>query len=148
MEHAFCSCRLVYRGIKDNNKDISFLHTAIQLNSISIAQSENEILRPQTRKSSKGLVTSLVTKTLLGVMICLPRSRSSTLGISTSRQYRGMGYGSEAINWALDWAFKFSGVHSVSPNCFSSNMCAEKLYERLEFMREGRRRERVWFNKS
>jgi GNAT superfamily N-acetyltransferase len=87
--------------------------------------------------------------------ICLSDSRgetyqhrSSTLGISIAKSYQGKGYGSEGINWALDWASRFGGLHSIRLHCFSHNPGAMRLYERLGFVQEGRKRESHWFDRA
>jgi RimJ/RimL family protein N-acetyltransferase len=203
METAFCSSHLTYRAIEDNDEYRKFLHTAIQADPVTFAQSDNRLFRPQTNETSNSMTSSTSSKALLGVMICLQSSnldpshqeqinkleqavekhqsdddlsghaaqketkpisigflclsgsspgtqqhRNSNLGIAIAKPYQGQGYGSEAINWALDWAFNFGGLHSVSLLCFSFNTRAERLYERLGFVREGRHRERVWFNRA
>lgn len=78
--------------------------------------------------------------------------RSCTLGIMIASAHQGEGYGTEAINWALDWAFRVAGMHAVRLSCFSFNERAVKLYQRLGFMREGVTREAyyfdgVWYNR-
>jgi RimJ/RimL family protein N-acetyltransferase len=67
--------------------------------------------------------------------------RCSELGIDIKREYQGQGYGTEAINWALDWAFRNAGLHRVELNVLGWNSRARKLYERIGFREEGRRRE-------
>ncbi|KAL4963241.1 GNAT family N-acetyltransferase [Aspergillus stella-maris] len=78
-------------------------------------------------------------------------SRCGTLGISLAAGYRGQGYGSEAINWALDWAFGAAGLHRVNLGAFSYNEGALRCYRNLGFVEEGREREvvyrdRRWFD--
>ncbi|KAL4798746.1 acyl-CoA N-acyltransferase [Aspergillus venezuelensis] len=78
-------------------------------------------------------------------------SRSATLGISLTAGYRGQGYGSEAIDWALDWAFGAAGLHRVNLGAFSYNEGALRCYRSLGFVEEGREREvvyrdRRWFD--
>lgn len=78
--------------------------------------------------------------------------RSCTLGIMIASAHQGEGYGTEAINWALDWAFRVAGMHAVRLSCFSFNERAVKLYQRLGFVREGVTREAyyfdgVWYNR-
>ena len=62
------------------------------------------------------------------------------------RAHQKKGYGSEAINWALDWGFKQAGLHRIGIDAFSYNHGATQLYERLGFVFEGRKRELLWFN--
>ncbi|PYH97634.1 acyl-CoA N-acyltransferase [Aspergillus ellipticus CBS 707.79] len=67
--------------------------------------------------------------------------RHATLGISLVDGYRGKGYGGEAINWILDWAFMHAGLHRVGLDAFSFNENGLKLYRKLGFVEEGRQRE-------
>lgn len=62
------------------------------------------------------------------------------------KAYQNKGYGSEAIQWVLWWAFQQGGLHRISIGCFSYNDGARRLYEKLRFVYEGRLRESVWFN--
>ncbi|PYH48096.1 GNAT family N-acetyltransferase [Aspergillus saccharolyticus JOP 1030-1] len=70
----------------------------------------------------------------------LHHHRNAMLGISLAEGYRGRGYGAEAVNWALDWAFVHAGLHRVSLGAFAFNETAVKLYRRLGFVEEGRER--------
>lgn len=69
--------------------------------------------------------------------------RNAMLGISFAEGHRGKGYGGEAINWALDWAFQHGGFHRIYIGAFSFNTNALKLYRKLGFVDEGREREAV-----
>lgn len=69
--------------------------------------------------------------------------RNAMLGISFAEEYRGKGYGGEAINWALDWAFQHAGYHRICIGAFSFNTNALKLYRKLGFVDEGREREAI-----
>ena len=71
--------------------------------------------------------------------------RNAMVGISFAEKYRGQGYGGEAINWALDWAFMHAGFHRISISTFSFNHNALKLYRKLGFVDEGREREAVLY---
>jgi len=76
----------------------------------------------------------------------LQHHRGTKLGIQIAAPYRGKGYGSEAINWTLDWAFKFAGIHRVALEAYGFNEKAQRLYERLGFVKEGLQREACWFD--
>jgi RimJ/RimL family protein N-acetyltransferase len=67
--------------------------------------------------------------------------RTCNLGVMIAAPYQAKGFGTEAINWALDWAFGVAGMHAVRLSCFSFNVRAMKLYERLGFVKEGQLRE-------
>ena len=72
--------------------------------------------------------------------------RNSYIGIDVLRPFQGKGYGSEAIEWVLGYGFQFAGLHRIGIEAFSYNPGALRLYERLGFVPEGRRREEMWFN--
>ncbi|EOD48135.1 putative gnat family protein [Neofusicoccum parvum UCRNP2] len=74
-----------------------------------------------------------------------PHHRSASIGISIAADHQGRGYGTEAINWILDWGFDVAGLHRVAITSFAYNDGAGRLYERLGFVLEGRRRDALWF---
>ena len=74
------------------------------------------------------------------------QNRHSYISIDILDGYRGKGYGGEAIEWALGYAFQMAGLHRVGIETFSHNTGAMQLYERLGFVLEGRKREEIWFN--
>lgn len=39
--------------------------------------------------------------------------RNTEIGLGILPEFQGKGYGSEAINWALDYAFRLAGLHRV-----------------------------------
>ncbi|KAH8157130.1 hypothetical protein CIB48_g11115 [Xylaria polymorpha] len=67
------------------------------------------------------------------------------LTLAISKDAQGKGYGTEAIAWALDWAFDFARMHRVEIFCYSWNAGAKRLYTRVGFREEGVKREAVWF---
>lgn len=72
--------------------------------------------------------------------------RSCRLGIVIAAPYQGVGYGTEAIDWALEWAFRVAGMHAVRLSCWSFNERALRLYARLGFVREGVAREAYYYD--
>ncbi len=74
--------------------------------------------------------------------------RHTELGITLARPYQNQGYGSEAINWALDWAFRRAAMHRVSIGTVSFNLRGQHLYKKLGFVEEGRSRESVWHDRK
>lgn len=70
--------------------------------------------------------------------------RSVEIGIDILPEYQGKGYGSEAISWVLDYAFRRAGLHRARIRAFEWNYGAVKLYEKLGFKHEGREREALW----
>jgi RimJ/RimL family protein N-acetyltransferase len=85
---------------------------------------------------------------LTGFDLKRSHNRSSMLGISILDKYTGKGYGTEAINWLVDWGFCHGNLHRISISCFSLNVRAAKLYEKIGFVLEGRGRECYWFNRE
>lgn len=70
--------------------------------------------------------------------------RNTSIGITISHPYQNKGYGSEAVLWATEWAFRHANLHRVGIEAFAWNEGAWKLYQRLGFVMEGRKRESVW----
>ncbi|KAK3673625.1 hypothetical protein LTR78_006530 [Recurvomyces mirabilis] len=71
--------------------------------------------------------------------------RSAEIGITLCTPYHGQGYGTEAINWCLQWSFLTAGLHRVGIGAFTHNEGAIRLYRRLQFTEEGRWRECLWY---
>ncbi len=172
---AYRSERLIYRYVEETDQDQTFIHEQIQSDPIIFALSDPGMLKPPSRKSSKWLTEQLA-KSVLGFMIFLPASasadsqaptpigflvlgwggppegrmhhRSTGIGISLATAYQGRGYGAEAINWALDWAFRFANLHRVSIGTVGFNERAQHLYKKLGFVEEGRQREAHWHDRK
>jgi RimJ/RimL family protein N-acetyltransferase len=70
--------------------------------------------------------------------------RWTEVGIDILPEYQGKGYGSEALRWALDYAFRLAGLHRVKIRALGWNEGAVRLYQRLGFKVEGRERESYW----
>lgn len=70
--------------------------------------------------------------------------RHTDIGVNIARRYQGKGFGTEAIKWALDWGFRYAGLHRIEINAFAYNKGAVKLYERMGFIQEGRKRDFVF----
>ena len=68
------------------------------------------------------------------------RSGWVAIGIGES-EYRGRGYGYEAMQLALQFAFDEINLHRLQLTVFSYNTNAIALYEKLGFQREGVMRE-------
>ena len=71
-------------------------------------------------------------------------NRASEFGIMISSEYQGKGYGREAIQWLMEWAFNTANLHRLSLVVFEWNVNAVKLYKKLGFITEGRRRAALW----
>ncbi|KAK7955154.1 hypothetical protein PG988_015848 [Apiospora saccharicola] len=69
--------------------------------------------------------------------------RGCYLTIDVLQAHWGRGYGGEAIEWGLGFAFRMANLHRVTLTAFSYNGRALRLYERLGFARESCMREDV-----
>lgn len=77
-----------------------------------------------------------------------PHSRACELGITLTASYQDCGYGTESVQWALDWAFRRANMHSVNLASVEYNTRAHKCYEKCGFKLEGRRRQCFWHDRS
>ncbi|KAI0801575.1 acyl-CoA N-acyltransferase [Xylaria sp. FL0064] len=165
---AFRSERLVYRAIEDNEADKSFIFTQLLLDPVTSSLSDPSIHCPKNRKESDQRVDALIGNSLLAVMICLPGGdseesvpigyisirdlpmyqRRATLGIQIAPAYQNKGYGFEVINWAMDWAFKWGGLHSLTLGASLYNERAVAVYRKAGFRQEGVSKESVYRNRK
>ncbi|KAH8664457.1 acyl-CoA N-acyltransferase [Xylariales sp. PMI_506] len=167
----FHSARLIYRAVEDTPEDEKFIYD-IQKDAEAQSGSSYGLLLPESKKSSNKFKDYLIEKTLLGVIVCLkPPSddatatpvpvgvlalkgqsashvhhRHSYISMDILRPYQGKGYGSEAIEWSLGYGFQMVGLHRIGIEAFSFNDGAMRLYQKLGFVEEGRKREEMWFD--
>ncbi len=71
------------------------------------------------------------------------RTAKMAIGIGEPR-FRGMGYGTEAIHLLLHYAFLELNLHRVGLDVIEYNETAIKLYRKMGFEVEGRRRQAVY----
>jgi RimJ/RimL family protein N-acetyltransferase len=170
----FKSKRLVYRSIEDNEEDRKFIHEELDLDPVNQALTDTRPFAPMTSKTSQENIKHICENGLLAVLVCLPAPvsgdtekqnakpipigfvfltkasvprRKSEVGISMSKNYTGKGYGAEALDWTLDWAFRFGNLHKVDLHVFEYNSVARAVYERAGFVLEGRKRDDIWFDR-
>lgn len=117
------------------------------------------VLRPEEAKNShhahsvgrESKAAIIIGSMALGWGGVSPRTahhRTASMGITLAREWQGRGYGGEAIDWMLDWAFGHAGLHSVSLSAADYNQRGIRLYKKLGFRVEGRRRETIYFNRG
>ncbi|KAI0967140.1 acyl-CoA N-acyltransferase [Xylaria arbuscula] len=169
LSNNFRSERLIYLVAEDNLEIKEFLNTHISDNALSRALADIGVIRPLGNKYAQSTIDALI-KAELGVIIYLPGSkpkpigylglgwggksattahhRTTSIGLVLADPYQNQGYGGEAINWALDWAFRLGGYHRVEIGTVSFNERAIHLYKRLGFVEEGRSRESFWFDRK
>ncbi|CAG5155682.1 uncharacterized protein ALTATR162_LOCUS3782 [Alternaria atra] len=125
---------------------IIWLPHPIEISSMSDEEREKEF----ARRRKTGEVVDEQFGTAVGEihLSALPmhkqHHRNTEIGLDILPKYQGKGYGSEAIYWALNYAFRRAGLHRVKVRAFTYNEGAVRLYEKLGFMVEGRERECVW----
>jgi RimJ/RimL family protein N-acetyltransferase len=173
MANAFTSARLTYRAVENSPADADLMHR-IQSDYAALAASDSGLLKPMTREESGKHREYVAEKTLLGVVICLAPSatddqtasaetpigsiyltaprpgqehhRNSHISLDILAAYQNKGYGTEAINWVLEWGFQMAGLHRIGIETFSYNEGALRLYQKIGFALEGRSRESLWYN--
>jgi RimJ/RimL family protein N-acetyltransferase len=162
----FRSARLVYRAIQGSEDDALFA----QINADRIGYKNSNISNIRLPTPSDATqFREKVEGALLAAIICVPSAedaskpgipigqvclkgspphtlhhRSTEIGIDVLPEWQGKGYGSEAIQWVLEYAFLRAGLHKVRVVAFGWNEGAMRLYERLGFTLEGRDRESRW----
>ena len=68
------------------------------------------------------------------------------VGIFIGPEFQGQGFGYEAMRKAVEISFKELNAHKVEINVYSYNQSAIKLYEKVGFIHEGRRRHASYHN--
>ncbi len=61
----------------------------------------------------------------------LPQNLDGTVGIAIAKDWWGMGYGTEILEWLISYSFKTLGLQRLSLQVFSSNPGAIALYEHV-----------------
>lgn len=134
----------------------ALLSVMICLPALEKAVSEEETGQPEDDKDKKTEEKKKKEEpedTIIG-MICLSKSgndafrRKTGIGIQIADAYQNKGYGREAINWALDWAFTYADMHRVEIGTPTFNDRAAHLYEDVGFRREGVTRESFFVNRQ
>lgn len=88
--------------------------------------------------------------TPIGILCLSPQNaahaqhRRVGMGVSISQGHQGKGYGSEAMAWAVDWAFDYANLHSVFLQTSSLNEKALGAYRKVGFVVDGRDREALY----
>jgi RimJ/RimL family protein N-acetyltransferase len=74
-----------------------------------------------------------------------PSHKTCMVGIGIGNpDYLGRGYGTDAMDVLLGYAFRELNLHRVSLGVFGYNTRAQRSYEKLGFVREGAERESVY----
>lgn len=162
------SARLLYRAPEDNPTDDAFFQALYADPSVG-SMASAALIRPLSTKERKELRARLESIAFMSVMICIipdegsdkvpeiigvisleeqasafTHNRTHAFAITIARPYQGKGYGPEAISWMLDWCFLTAGLHRVELTVSEWNERAQKVYQKLGFVPEGRKRECLW----
>ncbi|KAJ6789475.1 hypothetical protein PWT90_00276 [Aphanocladium album] len=105
-------------------------------------------LLPDEADDSKPVVIGNMTLGWGGISARTAQHRSASMSITLSKDWQGKGYGGEALNWMMDWAFAHAGLHTLSLTAASFNQRGIHLYKKLGFRVEGRRKETIYFNRG
>ncbi|MFW9875910.1 MAG: GNAT family N-acetyltransferase [Candidatus Thorarchaeota archaeon] len=77
------------------------------------------------------------------------KNRVGEVGITIGeKEYQNKGYGTEAMELLIDYAFKTVNLHRIELYTYDFNIGALKSYKKVGFIEEGRRRQFVWINGS
>ncbi|ROV89242.1 hypothetical protein VPNG_10261 [Cytospora leucostoma] len=118
-------------------------------------------LRPDVGSNEKHLEPPTVPGTPspepnpIGMLSLLPsvygreaKNRASSFGITIAPPFQSSGYGTEAVNWALQWAFRRANLHSVHLGSVEYNTRAHKCYQKCGFKLDGRNRQCHWHDRK
>lgn len=72
------------------------------------------------------------------------RSQNAWLAVVLDSTQLGQGYGRDAINTLLRWAFMIENFHRISLDTWATNERAIRCYKAVGFVEEGRLREAAW----
>lgn len=142
-----------------NKKDIDFLASMFRKALLGVAICLGPEPSPDNTEDGGGDADPKKTKkkpTIIGTLCVgwggipesLRHNRNAYIGITLLKQYRGQGYGREALDWGVDWAFRHANLHTLSLTTFSFNEVGQKLYESVGFTYVGRRKEVAWANRA
>lgn len=73
-----------------------------------------------------------------------PGSRACSMGIALAAPYQNSGYGTEAVRWTIDWAFRRANMHSVHLGSVEYNKRAHRCYQKAGFKLDGKQRQCHW----
>lgn len=176
INNAYQSKNLVYRALEDNSEDRTWIAECLLNDPAITIMGSQRLAHPAPQTSVQDYIDNNK-RNLLNVVICLPSDekestptknsskapipigiislfgygqhhRNAIMGLNITQEYRGKGYGGEAINWALDWGFRRAGLHRITIKAFSYNASALHLYLKVGFIEEGREREAVLYDRK
>jgi RimJ/RimL family protein N-acetyltransferase len=131
------------------------------LNDPDVRRTLNARLGPFSEAMSREWIRKLDFRTIIGFAIVTrdgdayigncdlrdvnPVDRNAGLGIVIGRKTEwGRGFGTEAVALLCRYAFDGLNLHKVHLSCYATNERGLRLYARLGFVEEGRRREQMF----
>ncbi|NGP46228.1 GNAT family N-acetyltransferase [Bacillaceae bacterium SIJ1] len=133
-------------------------------NDLDVMQATNPSLDVYSYAETKAFVEGIVSGSSGKSYIIMERDNDQPIGVTALTQidaknrsaeciidigkqnFWGKGYGAEAMQLLLDYAFLEMNLHRVSLRVFSFNERAIRLYEKLGFQHEGKAREALFRN--
>jgi hypothetical protein len=136
-DHLFSSYRLIYRNVENTAENRGCYLNMVLNDPTTFGQSVNRLLKPLSAadvdKTFSGAADAFLSVVIFlkqeGAQPALgttpvgwlsldshPSSRhhrSCTLGITIATDFQDKGYGTEAITWVVDWAFRVAGMYAV-----------------------------------
>ena len=148
-EVIFQSKRLLYRPLQDDDApelavllhDDTIYKRSLNLPYPFTVDDALRLIRDQDRATLKEIfaVIEQTEKKLVGV-ISFSYSfvhRHAELGYAVHRDYRGLGYGTEAVGAAVHYAFHTKGLQRVFCRQLGDNAASEKIMMKTGLQREG-----------
>lgn len=77
-----------------------------------------------------------------------PKNKRAGIGIFIQPQFQNKGYGKEALNLLIKYAFIHLDLHQLYANITDDNKNSIKLFESLEFKKIGSKKDWIYFNNT
>ncbi|KAI1333319.1 GNAT family acetyltransferase [Xylariaceae sp. FL0255] len=161
LQGAFRTQRLVIRAA-ESEEDEEFISTNLAC-PVNRGLASGETLQLHTKETMRARVENQM-QAHKAILLCLPTAndhngqpigvmylqreghRLMTTSINITAEHQDKGYGREALNWALEFAFRWADQHRFEIAAMSYNERAVHLYRSLGFVEEGVSRKAVFMN--
>ncbi|KAL8279018.1 hypothetical protein RQP46_008687 [Phenoliferia psychrophenolica] len=163
----FHTQRLVFAPVNGEKEDLAIVKL-LYADPVTQAYGNPGPSKPYT--DAQAMKSYEWTKTcILAVNICLPKSpeepkvagevvgfmnlgsvaagsphRRTYFGITFRPEFTDKGYGTEALEWLLEQAFKRFNLHKVTGETVAWNARARAVYAKVGFREEGQLKDHVW----
>ena len=113
-------------------------------------EGEKKYLEENNNKEASFVIVTLEKNQMIGTVSLEDINsinRTATLGIFIGdKNFRGNGYGTEAIRLLLDYGFNYMNLNNIKLDVMEFNERAIKCYEKCGFKEYGRRRKASFIN--